>query len=144
MKKIIQIFSVLSLLVVFSCVAAKAQTVEHYAAKIPFNFNIGQKSFEPGDYFIKVARYTTGTVTLSLEDNENRNLQTVLVRRNGDTAKNKPQIIFTRSENRLFLSKMFMTDMGLSIFVTTPKKNEQAAKGENKTDKSAVAVAMSR
>lgn len=144
MKKIIQILSVLSLLVVFSCVSAKAQNVEHYTAKIPFNFNIGQKSFEPGDYVVKIAKFPTGAVTLSLEDNENKNLKTILVRRNGDIAKNKPQLIFTRSENQLFLSKMFMTDMGLSILVSIPKKQGQTANKENRDTKAVVAVAMNR
>jgi hypothetical protein len=40
MKKLIQVFSFLSLVVVFSIVSANAQTVKQYAAEIPFDFSI--------------------------------------------------------------------------------------------------------
>lgn len=141
MKKIIQVLSVLSLLVVFSCVSAKAQTVEQFAAKIPFNFNIGQKSFEAGDYVIKVAKHPAGAITLSLEDSERNNLQTVLVQRNGDVGKDKPQLIFARSVNRRYLSGMFMPNMELSISASNGKEEIRAAKGSPAVDNQGIAVA---
>ena len=46
MKKLIQICAVLSLVFAFSIVSARAQqTVKQYEAKIPFAFNVGQKSY---------------------------------------------------------------------------------------------------
>ncbi len=91
MKKLIQICSLLSLIVFFSIVSVQAQTVKQYAAEIPHDFNIGQKSYQAGSYTIKVSKVSLNVVSLSLEDKEKNNLQTILVRQNSNVAKREPK-----------------------------------------------------
>jgi hypothetical protein len=128
MKKLIQVFSFLSLVVVFSIVSANAQTVKQYAAEIPFDFSIDQKSYQAGSYVIKVSKFSQSSIALSLEDKENHVLQTIFVRENGDIAKNEPRLSFTVRDNQRFLTKVAMQDMGLTIPVN---ERQDAAKAKS-------------
>lgn len=122
MKKLIQICSVLSLVFVFSIIGAQAQTVKQYQAQIPFDFNIGQKSYPAGDYVIKVSKFSADGVALSLEDKENHRLQTILLPKNGNVSANEPKLLFTRYENQRFLSQMLMEEMGVSLIKSDTEK----------------------
>ena len=122
MKKLIQVCSILSLIVVFSIVSANAQTVKQYAAEIPYDFNIGQKSHQAGSYIIKVSKLSTSAISLSLQDKNQNNLQTILVRENGNIAKREPKLVFTSYDNHRFLTGISMQEMGLSIVVSKNAK----------------------
>jgi hypothetical protein len=141
MKKLIQVFSFLSLVVVFSIVSANAQTVKQYAAEIPFDFSIDQKSYQAGSYVIKVSKFSQSNVALSLEDKEHNRLQTVFVRANGDVVQNEPKLVFTLQDNQRFLTKISMPDMGLSIPAADDSKRNSKAKGAPKTKAQEIAVA---
>jgi hypothetical protein len=129
MKKLIQLCSILSLIVVFSIVSANAQTVKQYAAEIPYDFNIGQKSHRAGSYIIKVSKLSTSVVSLSLQDKNENNLQTIIVRENGNTAKREPKLVFTSYDSHRFLTGMSMQEMGLSIVVSKETKLSVKAQG---------------
>ena len=45
MKKLVQIFALLSLLVVFLIISANARTVQRYEANIPFDFSVNEKTY---------------------------------------------------------------------------------------------------
>jgi hypothetical protein len=142
MKKLIQFFSILSLVVVFSIISAQAQTSKQYAAEIPFNFSVGQKSYQAGSYVIKVSKLrATNSISLSLEDKEKNLLQTILVRENGDVAKAEPKLIFTSHDNQRFLTKMVMQGMGVSIVVSDNDKQNLKAKGKPEVAARGAAVA---
>ncbi len=141
MKKLIQVCSILSLVVVFSIVSAQAHTVKQYAAEIPYDFNIGQKSYQAGSYVIKISRISSNIVSLSLEDKEKNNLQTILVRENGNTTKHEPKLVFTRYDNQRFLTGMSMQEMGLSIVVSKDDKLSAQAEGQPESEKQVIAVA---
>ncbi|HLM62605.1 MAG TPA: hypothetical protein VK308_17535 [Pyrinomonadaceae bacterium] len=126
MKKLIQVFSFLSLVIVFSIVSANAQTVKQYAAEIPFDFSIDQKSYQAGSYVIKVSKFSQSSIALSLEDKENHVLQTIFVSANGDVAKNEPKLSFTVRDNQRFLTKIAMQDMGLTIPVNERQDTAKA------------------
>jgi hypothetical protein len=138
MKKLIQVCSFLTLVIVFSIVSAQAQTVKQYAAEIPYDFNIGQKSYQAGSYVVKVSKISTGIVSLSLEDKEKNKLQTILVRENKNVAKREPKLIFTSYDNRRFLTGAAMQEMGLAIAVSKDDKLRAKAKErpESKEQKS--------
>ena len=128
MKKLIQFFSFLSLVIVFSIVSANAQTVKQYAAEIPFDFSIGQKSYQAGSYVIKVSKVSQSNIALLLEDKNKNLLQTILVRGNGDVAKNEPKLVFTRHDNQRVLTKMTMPDMGVTVPVSEDTRQNSKAK----------------
>lgn len=132
MKKLIQVLSFLSLVIVFSVVSAKAQSVKEYKAQIPYDFNIGQKSYKAGDYVIKVSDVSSSTVALTLQDDDNNNLQTILVRENGNVAKKEPKLHFTTIENQRFLTAMSTKEMGVSILAS--KKAKQLARMQGKPE----------
>lgn len=142
MKKLIQICSMLSLVVFFSIVSAQAQVVKKYAAEIPFDFNIGQKSYPAGDYTIKISKISLSTVSLALEDKEKNLLRTVLIRGNGNVSKNEEKLVFVRDGNRRFLSEMLTEEMELSFASSNEMKRSLKAKGEPERETQHVAMAL--
>ncbi len=139
MKKVIQVFSILSLVVVFSIVSAQAQTVKQYAAEIPYGFNIGEKSYEAGGYVIKISKISGSIMSLTLEDTEKNELQTILVRENGNVAKRKPKLVFTTYDNHRFLTGMSMQERGLSILMSKDDKMLAKSRGKSAPEPTAIA-----
>lgn len=116
MKKLIQICAVLSLVFVFSIVSAHAQqTVKQYEAKIPFDFNVGQKSYQAGNYVIKISRLSSNGIVLSLEDEDNNKLQSVIVSETNNLSKDAPKLMFDVRENQRYLTKIYTQEVGLSL-----------------------------
>lgn len=141
MKKLIQICSILSLLVIFTAVSAQAQSVTQYKAQIPFDFNIGQKSYEAGSYVIKVTKPSIGGITLSLEDNEGNKLQTLLGAENGDVSEKEPELVFNRYDNQRFLTKILTPKSGILVAMT--KDERQIAKQQRTKSKTQIALSKS-
>ena len=77
----------------------------------------------------------------TLEDKETNNLQTILVRENGNTTKHELKLVFTRYDNQRFLTGMSMQEMGLSIVVSKDDKLSAQAEGLPESEKQAIAVA---
>jgi hypothetical protein len=89
MKRIIQICSMLALAMTFFAVSAQAQVGNRIEAKIPFNFNIGGKSYRAGDYVLRLSKVSNIVVGLSLEDNAGNQLQNVLVSASGKSCQRR-------------------------------------------------------
>jgi hypothetical protein len=141
MKKLIQICAVLSLVFAFSIVSAHAQqTVKQYEAKIPFDFNIGQKSYQAGNYVIKIKRLASNGLSLSLEDEKHNNLQTVIVSETGNLVKGEPQLLFSRHENQRYLTEVVTAEVGVAV--AKPKKAEKhgEAKKQQQLNKQVVSA----
>lgn len=138
MKKIIQLCSVLALLVTFSVISANAQSVKQYDAKIPFSFNVGQKTFEAGNYVIKISKSAVNSKILSLEDESGKQLQSIIVAESGDTAKGRLQLVFNRYDKQRFLSKLSNGETVFSIVKTDTEK--QIAAGKRSSSRTEVAV----
>jgi len=122
MKKLIQITAILSLLVIFSAVSAQAQSVNRYEADIPFDFNIGQKSYPAGSYVVKTAKLSDSYVSLTLQDKEGNKLQTILVAASGNVSGKQPELVFNRYENRRFLTQLLTQDARISIVMSKDEK----------------------
>lgn len=121
MKKIIQVCSMLCLVFVLSAVSAKAQVAtKRYAAQIPFDFSIGQKSYQAGSYVIRVSKLSLDSVSLALEDKDRKVLKTIIVRGNGDLAKTEEKLVFTRNGEQRILSRLVTQENGFTI----PSSNE--------------------
>lgn len=115
MKRIIQVCSMLVLSAVFFTVAAHAQSTSRIEAKIPFDFNVGEKSYVAGDYVMKISRVTFSTVSLSLEDNFGNQLQNVLMASSADTADGVSRLIFDRDANERQLSRVLTGEKGYAL-----------------------------
>jgi hypothetical protein len=119
----------------FSIVSAHAQqTVKQYQAKIPFDFSVGQKSYQAGDYVIKISRLSSNGLLLSLEDDNNHKLQSVIVSETDTSSKDEPKLLFYVQENQRYLSKIFTPEIGLSLGkpktekIVTVKNQQPASK----------------
>lgn len=140
MKKLIQICAVLSLVFAFSVVSAQAQQVKQYEAKIPFDFNVGQKSYQAGNYVIKISRLAANGLVLSLEDDKSNKLQTVMVSETENIAKNSPQLLFDVHENQRYLTGVITQDVGVAIAKPKSEKHN-SAKRQQPASKSQPVVA---
>jgi len=76
----------------------------------------------------------------TLEDKETNNLQTILVRQNGNVAKREPRLVFTQYDNHRFLTGMSMQEIGLSIVVSKDDKLSAKSPGRPESEKQAVVV----
>lgn len=141
MKKLIHIFTVLTLVLTFSVVSAFADTVKEFEAKIPFEFNVGQKSYPAGDYVIKVKKIASGATVFSLEDKKGNQLENGIVTVNGDVAKDEPNLVFNRYENQRFLTKILTEDRGFTVPESKVERNV-AGKNRKRDPKKQVAVVL--
>lgn len=129
MKKLIRICALLSLVFAFSILSANAQqTVKQYEAKIPFDFNVGQKSYQAGNYVIKISRLAANGLVLSLEDEKNNQLQMVVVSQTEDVARDSPQLLFDVQENQRYLTRVITREVGVSIGKSKSEKHNAAKK----------------
>jgi hypothetical protein len=145
MKKLIQICAVLSLVFAFSIVSAHAQqTVKQYEAKIPFDFNVGQKAYQAGNYVIKISRLASNGIILSLEDENNNKLQSVIVSETDNLSKNAPKLMFDVQDNQRYLTKIYTPEVGLSLGKTKSEKHNNAKKQQPAQKPETVAVTAHR
>lgn len=108
MKKVIQICSLFSLLVIFGVAAASANAQSSYGAdvNIPFAFNIGSESYEAGNYILKVSRSTNGTATLSIQHPKTNVIRTVLMNGSGDASDGQIKLVFDIVGGQRYLTKV--------------------------------------
>lgn len=126
MKRIIQVCSMLVLSIAFLTVAAQAQANSRIEAKIPFDFNVGDKTYVAGDYVLKLQRVSMTVVALSLEDKFGNQLQSVSMASNGDSADGQARLIFDRESNERYLSRVLTSEKGFSLdSVGERKKNSK-------------------
>ena len=145
MKKLIQICAVLSLVFAFSIVSAHAQqTVKQYEAKIPFDFNVGQKSYQAGNYVIKISRLASNGILLSLEDENNNRLQSVIVSETDTVSKDAPKLMFDVQDNQRYLTKIYTQEIGVSLGKAKAEKHNDAKKQQPAKKQQTVAVTAHR
>lgn len=122
MKKIIQIVSFLSLALIFGGVSADAQTsVTRVDANIPFDFSIGDKSFEAGKYVLRIVGTSTETKSIELRDQAGKTLQTVFAMSNGNVAK-VPELVFDKVGGQRALTKISIENAGYTVAVSSEVK----------------------
>ena len=140
MKKLIQICSILSLLVAFSFIPAQASTATRYEANIPFDFNIGQKSYQSGTYVIRVVEVSSNSAAITIEDKNGNELQTMMVVESNNISKKQPQLVFNRYENQRFLSKIMTQESGILVSMSGAEK-QIAKKMRDTNSNTQVAIA---
>lgn len=105
-KRFIQIGSLFALLIglMFS---AQAQGVRSYKASIPFDFNVGNKTFAAGDYAFGLTNALAYQPSLTIRDLKSGRTQVVLVTRNqADELSESAELLFNSYEDRYFLAEI--------------------------------------
>jgi hypothetical protein len=115
MKRFIQLFSLLGLALIFSAATAKAQTVNKVDANIPFNFSVGDKSYEAGTYKLKIQSIAAGGALVTIVDSEGNNLQSVLAVSTGDVSAGKAELRFDKQNSQRSLVGIALPNAGLQI-----------------------------
>lgn len=105
MKKKAIIFCSLIVLSLGLMVSAQAQASTEYRVNVPFDFNVGDKIFQAGDYVIALAGQNKNILTIREAKSEKANfIQTVSKTTNEKTGSAK--LVFTRYDDRYFLAEM--------------------------------------
>lgn len=109
MKKFIQAFSLLSILVLGSVFTATANTGQPgfgTEVEIPFAFNVGDRAYEAGSYIVKFGKISAGTATLSIQDTKTDEMQIVLVNVNNEPSNGDLRLVFDTIEGQKYLTKV--------------------------------------
>ena len=122
MKKFIQFSSILSLLVLFS-VAASAQTNFGTDINIPFAFNVGDHSYEAGNYIVKFDRKLPGAAMLSIEDPKTDKVQTLLLTSGGEVGSSEFKLVFDTVDGQRYLTKVRTAVRTYALIKTKSQKN---------------------
>ena len=100
MRKMIQVFSLLSLMFVFTAAGAFAQTGFGTEVEIPFAFNVGDRSYDAGHYIVKISRQGNGASLFSIQDTKTDDTQHILLNVNGDSVGSDWKLIFATIGDR--------------------------------------------
>jgi hypothetical protein len=115
MKKLIQICSLLSLVLIFTAVSASAQTEYGSEVEIPFSFSAGDSSYEAGKYIVKLKRIQNGTGVVTIINPKRDSAQTILAGRTGDTANNEIKLVFEKVNGERVLSRIVTPTGGFAF-----------------------------
>lgn len=140
MKRFIQICSLLSLLVLFTGVSASANTGFGTEVEIPFAFTVGDRSYDAGNYIVKLDRLSSGTSTLTIHETKSGDMQTVLVHVNNGSRGSQVNLIFDTIEGKKYLTRIQTADR--TFAVAGSKVDRKAGKSRN-AEKASIGAAIS-
>ena len=138
MKKIIQIVSFLALVFVLAGTEVQAQSTTKIDADVPFDFAIGDQTFDAGKYVMRVRRVPSGADSIELRDAKNSVVYEAFALTNGDTGNGKAHFIFRRDGSVAQLSKIQTGSKGYTILddgrddvTLAAKKKKKSVETEN-------------
>lgn len=132
MKKFIQTCSLLSLLALFSVATTNAQSGFGTDVNIPFSFNVGDRSYEAGNYIVKLERRPTGFATLSIQDTKTDDVQTVLLNVGGEGPGTQVDLVFDTMQGQRYLTKVRTPERTYALVRTKAEKNAAKARNSEK------------
>ena len=132
MKKFIQICSLLCLLVLFSAAAANAQTNFGADVNIPFAFNVGDRSYDAGNYIVKLDKRSSGSATLSIHDTKTDEVQTVLLNIAAHSTSGEVNLVFDTIGGQRYLTKVSTPERTFSLVKSKAEKNAIKAQRSGK------------
>jgi len=106
MKKLIQVSLLAGAAIIFSTFSANAQSVTKIDTRIPFDFSLGGRTFQAGDYRLTVVTTLSGQSNLALRDANGNSLDRVVINRLGEKKSGEPALVFNRYNNDRFLAKL--------------------------------------
>jgi len=128
MKKIIQIFSLLSLVFLFTAVSASAQSKLGSEVEIPFAFNVADHSYEAGTYILQLQKYSVGSATLSIHDTKTNEIQNVLLNANGEEPGAEIKLVFETVDRERRLAKIVTSDRTYALVRSKAERNAAKAR----------------
>ena len=135
MKKIIQVCSLLTVLILTGAVSSFAQNGFGSDVEIPFAFNVGDQAYEAGNYIFKLDKLPSGAATLSISDTKSDEVQTVLLNGTGDRVGTEIKLVFDSVEGRRYLTKVRTPDRTFALLRTkAEKKAAKAGSAERPVD----------
>jgi phosphopantothenate synthetase len=97
--------------------AAQAQTASEYRAHIPFDFTVGEKSFQAGDYSIAFANLTTSQRRLIIRSVNGREAALVVVMPKETVERlNKATLVFNLYEARYSLAGIKTNQLSAELY----------------------------
>jgi hypothetical protein len=114
-------------------VSAQAQYINSYRAHVPFDFTIGKKSYDAGNYMLNVKSPTSLATNLTVRNAERKELQALVVLMNGNRSKTDETIlVFNRYGDVYVLKQIISPEFGYSApksrIVTTVRVEEDKTK----------------
>ena len=138
MKKFIQICSLFILAVAFMATSASAQSGFGSEVEIPFAFNVGDHSYEAGNYIFKLKRYAPGSASLLIQDTKTDEVQSVLVHSNGDEPAAEIKLVFDSFEGQRYLTKIRTPDRTFALSKSKAEKNAARARDAARSETSSI------
>lgn len=126
MKKFIPIVSLFTLVFIFTAVSASAQSGYGTDIEIPFAFNVGDHSYEAGNYILKIEKLPAGAATLQIRDTKSNEMQTVLLNANGESAGSEMKLVFDMVDGRRYLTRVRTPERSYALIKS--KAERDAAK----------------
>lgn len=97
---------------------ASAQPSAKINAAIPFNFTVGDKRIEAGEYNLALTKDSSGGAILVITDREGKLVHTTLGRLVGAPDRNGSDLVFDRVGDDRYLSKVVIEDSSFSFGVS--------------------------
>jgi hypothetical protein len=122
MKRFIQTITVLSVTILLGAVAASAQFSTRAKANIPFDFNIGSRSFDAGTYGIRIMRTTAGSAAVTFLDDNGTAIETVVGMVQGQGSLGDRELLFDRTGDNRVLRNIVIGGSGIAIPVSRERR----------------------
>ena len=120
---IVKISSIFILAIIFTVVSVQAQSFRQYKAQIPFDFNVGNKTYKAGDYKLSLYNATGLCAVLKLVNTENHEFIQLNVLGNGSRSRmNKTSLMFDQYGDQYNLSELVSDDYGMTVTKTKAQK----------------------
>jgi hypothetical protein len=138
MKKFIQIFSLVSMLVLFSALATFAQSGFGSDVNIPFAFNIGDRSYEAGNYIVKLDRRSSGSATLSIQDTKTDKVHTMILNVGPHSTSGEINLVFDMFNGQRYLTKISTPERTFALVKSKSEKEAIKAQSSVKPVETAI------
>jgi hypothetical protein len=132
MKKFIQICSLFGLLVLFGAASANAQSSLGSEINIPFAFNVGEKSYDAGEYILRIENFTTGTATLAIRDAKSDEMQIVVLNGTGESPTKELKLVFDNIEGKRYLTRVRTPNRTYALVKSKAEKDAAKARSSEK------------
>lgn len=119
----------LGLAVFIAAGSANAQTAYSSEVEIPFAFSVCGQSFEAGKYSLKLVKLDAGSATISVTDQETREVKSFLARRSGDGPANDVALVFDTARGTKVLRRISTPGGGFELNGNTEKSDRVASLG---------------
>jgi hypothetical protein len=139
--------AVFTLFFFFVAISAQAQTTNRpQTASIPFDFNVGNKSFPPGEYRVERLNPQSDAVALAFKSTDGKMSVTILTRGvQAHGMEGGARLVFNRYGDRYFLSQVWRPSdsTGMELPESHAERHVRRELGAKRPEHATVAFAAS-